>query len=364
MTQSSIEIDLAPAPSLSLKEMKPRFLQKLLNTAGLGLVEVLVASVIAMIVIAGVGNIVLDSQKAQKSVQLGQSAGFFTNQLASLYTADCPMSAMSYVYNSAALATPVDMDFGMVDMGTGSFRLQAGTTIPNMDLKINSLRLKNLVDGGIYSTGGVNYQTHNAALYISFTKLGSTLGVKTSKEVVMGVSLVTQVAGNIVVKCSFHGSTGATSISTSDYTSLVNQAAQTSCESNGGLWNTTLTPPQCQFPNDCKYYGSYSSPGAGAGAGASFLNPLTGGYSCPAGSSPYQQGAVTSAVSCGKSCVRSVFTPIFTCMKCGSAALFGGGGLPPDPCNGTCDPATQVCVYTTGWTCSLLDSATTDGLFP
>ena len=52
-----------------------------LNSSGLGLVEVLVASVIAMIVIMGVGNIILDSQKAQKNVQLDQNAGFFANQM-------------------------------------------------------------------------------------------------------------------------------------------------------------------------------------------------------------------------------------------------------------------------------------------
>ena len=355
--------------------MKPRILQKLLNSAGLGLVEVLVASVIAFIVIGGVGSIVLDSQKAQKNVQLGQNAMFFTNQLAAMYTADCPMSSAmtppGYVYNPAALITPQDMDFGVRDLGTGPFQLTAGSTIPNMDLKINSLKLKNLVDGTPYTIAGINYVPHNAALYISFTKTGSTLGVKTTKEVMMGVSLVTLQASNNVVKCSFHGSTTATSMSTADYTTLMNQAAETACESNaGGLWVPPALPTgvgTCTFPPDCKYYGSYAQAGAGAGVGATFINPFTGGMSCPAGSAPYQQGTVTTAVSCGKSCVRSVFTPIMTCMKCGATALAGGGGLPFNPCGGGCNLATHSCFFNGGsWTCTLLDSSdpTSGGQFP
>ena len=103
---------------------------------------------------------------------------------------------------------------------------------------------------------------------------------------------------------------------------------------------------------------------AAAGNTDVVTNPLTGAYSCPVGASPHQQGAVTTAVSCGKSCVRSVFTPIYTCMKCGSSALFGGGGGAVDPCGGACDPSTETCVYSAGWTCALLGTDTTDGLFP
>lgn len=329
--------------------MKPRFFQKLLNNAGLGLIEVMVAGSIAMVVIFGVGKALIDSQKSQKNVQIGQNAGFFTNQIASMFTANCPMATMSpaYLYDPAVLsAAPVNMDFGDVNMGWGTIRLTAGTTLPNMDLKINSLRMQNIIpDGPIYTTNGINYQTHNATLYISFTKLGSTLGVQTTKETKMGVSIVTQEPSKSVVRCSFHGSDLATSLSTADYAAVVDQASRTACESNGGVWNTLVTPKRCDFPKDCKLYGSYASPGAGAGSGAYFINPFTGAYSCPAnGSTPYQQGVVTTAVSCGKGCVQSVFTKVYTCMLCGSSAL-GGGSVPLDPCNGACDPTTQYCAY-------------------
>lgn len=349
--------------------MKPLSPLKLLNNAGLGLVEVMVAGSIAMIVIFGVGRAIIDSQRSQKSVQLGQNIGFVTNQLASMFTNDCPMSAApAYVYNSAFLATPQPMNFGTIDMGGGPFTLAAGSIIPKMDLQINSLRLQNLSDGAAYTTGGIQYQTHNAALSISFTKLGDTIGVKTGKEVILGVSLVTQVAGNLVTKCSFHGSLAATSLSTADYTSVVNEAARAACESGNGVWipATPTLPAKCDVgPGDCKYYGSYAPAAAGAGAYASFVNPFTGGTSCPttpAGIIPYQQGVVTTAVSCGKSCVRSVFTPIMTCMKCGGSMTIG-----TLPSCGGCNLTTHECVFNgSTYSCVVLSSTdpTSGGLFP
>ncbi|MGZ3690163.1 MAG: PilW family protein [Pseudobdellovibrio sp.] len=318
--------------------MKLRFL----NSSGLSLVEVLVAATIALIVIGGVGNIIIDSQKAQKSVQLGQNAAFFTNQLTSIMASSCPLAAANYVYTPAALTSPVDVDFGTVDFGTGSFQLIAGQNIPNLDLKINSFRMKNLSDDTPYTTAGVTYQSHKGALYISFTKTANILGVKTTKEAVVGLSVVTRTSDNVVTKCSLHGSTSS-GLSATDYASVITEATQTSCESNGGTWVPTAPPDQrCQFPMDCKYYGSYASPPAGSTPSSGFVNPLTGGYSCPPGTTPYQQGVISAAVSCGKSCVNASFAPQYTCMKCGSGAIPPPPPAPPDPCGGTC-AADQYC---------------------
>jgi hypothetical protein len=307
--------------------------QRFSKIAGLGLIEVLVAGAIAMVIIMGIGNMVLDSQKAQKNVQLGQNAGFFANQMAAMYTSSCPL--VGTVYNSASLSTPVNQNWGTANMGGGSFVLQPGAIIPGIDLQIASFRMQALSDGAIYSVSGTSYQEHNAALFISFTKLGNTLGVKTGKEQIMGISLVTVFPTNTVVQCSLHGSVSGTSLAMSDYASLINQAGQTACESTSGTWipATSTIPAQCLHPTECTSYGAYST-GGGTGA-SSFVNPITGGFSCPPGITQYKQGIVTTAVSCGKGCVRSVFTPVWACLKCGSGVTMGGS-TPPDPCVPSC----------------------------
>jgi Tfp pilus assembly protein PilV len=318
--------------------MKIRFL----NSAGLSLIEVLVASTIAMIVILGVGNIILDSQKAQKNVQLGQNASFFTNQMTSIYSSRCPLVTMNYVYNPASLTAPVDMNFGTVDLGTGNFLFAVNQDIPNLDLKINSFRMKNLTDETPYTTAGVAYQAHKGAIYISFTKTASTLGVKTTKEVVIGLSVVRRLSDSVVTKCSLHGTTSS-GLTATDFAGVIAEATQTACENAGGSWFSTAPGDQkCQYPNDCKYYGSYAVPPAGSTPATGFTNPLTGGYSCPPGTTPYQQGVISAAVSCGKSCINASFTPQYTCMKCGSAAIPPPPPPPPDPCGGTC-AADQYC---------------------
>lgn len=106
----------------------------------------------------------------------------------------------------------------------------------------------------------------------------------------------------------------------------------TTCSAMGNAW-LPLNPPgsQCLRQKQCDLGGGYCNAPTGKGG---FVNPATGGMSCPSGYKARQKGVVTFADECGKSCVKNETFPVIECAKCRG---LGGDSVVDDtiPANGS-----------------------------
>lgn len=277
------------------------------NNQGFSLISVMVAGAIGMIVVAGMTEAITRMMKGQKAVSVSSEWNeFFTavdKQLKYDSTCEAVLSGTQITTAQIGNTYPARAISLNMSYGGKPGPIKEGTLL-GLDLEINSITLQVVPPPASgprlirVPVGGVmkDFHRHLVRIQIAARKVQMLPGGQEIKPREIVIPVLLNPATLVIASC--HGEFSVVE----------------ACIANGGTWVESNPPDQRCVPQSfCKHGGSYA-PGV-------FINPLTGGNSCPTvvDGTPYvamMSGQVSKGVNCpGKNCTI-VNSPAYQCLKC------------------------------------------------
>lgn len=277
-------------------------------------IEYMIAGALVTILIMAVMGALAMMHRFQRANDASADSYYMLNSLiATVKTEDKCTQALqgAIIPTSVGMETPVSIPVELPNVGMTTLAAGPGEIIPGV--RITTLSL--LYNPGMPSTmpppppqtvtliNGTVLTQHLVNIRLATQKLadGQPAGFTAPKDIPVPVLVD---AGNRIQYCE------------------IDAGEARVCAESGGMWDPSAprvhdpTNPRCKSTDHCDYGGSFSISEAFTNGHGGYVNPLTGGFGCPAGFTQQRTGTISSSRQCGKECVENFFYPTYTCMRC------------------------------------------------